>query len=369
MITMQTKPFGNTKQHLRLISVLTATVMGASGCVTPGVPSLTTQFMSNSANDACRVERGVIVEAADVLGKNVAGGAIAGAVAGGLAGAMLSGRDPIKGALIGAAAGTVLGGGLGYLEGKRKQNTNSDAVVAAIGGDAAADARNIASAATTIRALSECRKKTLDRIQADYSSGAITKQAALQKAEELRALIAADNELISKIAQQADSRRTQYVSAIADERKLELNAVKDAVQAASDAQRPLPIEKVGVKSRTNIRAQPNASAQVVGIMQPGQLADVVERGTWVSLDLNGIKGYVRGDLLINKPSQSQPNKDDRAKIILARLSADSGPSVVDDLDPLVRLTNSSSELSDSARSMDRMLEVTELFINSVKPRS
>lgn len=370
----QSDAFGCAGRRIRLVAALMATVMSVGGCVTPGGPSLTDQFgpKSASAGDACGPERGIIVDAADVVGKNTAGGAVAGAVGGALVGALM-GDNRAKGALIGAAAGALLGGGIGYLEGKRKQNQNSDAVVAAIGGDARADALKAASSAAAIRALSECRKKTLDRIQADYDSKAITKETALQKAEELRRLIAADNELISKIAQHADSRRTEYVNAIADERKLKVDQVNTALAAVVAAQRaPVAmVEKVQVKSKANIRAQPNSKAPVVGMMQPGQIATVIERAEWVRLDLAGVTGYVRADLLSTHSTQAQPSQVNPAAIISASLSLPAGSAggVAGDLDPLISLTNNAADLNDSARDNQKMLEVTDLFISSIKPKS
>lgn len=205
-----------------------------SGCTTTGSQSRTNLFPQGGATSSTTKSAGGASSTAttqpltsaeldmrqesEVFNETVAGGAITGAVVGALLGGLIAavgggrGGDIGRGMAIGAAAGGIMGGADGYLTAKANQNGNNRVrMLNSMTRDIAADNARLAKLVATSQEVLKDDEARLAKLNQDYEQNTIS----LKSAQEEKAKIEANRDVVAKTLANVKDRRDKYQQAAA----------------------------------------------------------------------------------------------------------------------------------------------------------
>jgi hypothetical protein len=239
----------------------------------------------------------------DFMGKSMLTGAAIGALAGGLIG------GDTKGALIGGALGTAAGAAYGhqqYLNARQEQAQSRQELIDGINGDTYADSARVREITDSIRRLGACRRDQVDEIKDGLKRGAITKEQALARVDEVKAASALDKNLMEEVLGKADKRYEVYVDSKAEV----LGVDRARVAAAQPTRKEIAAIKAKdlrpmsgtyrVKSGANIRKGPSTSTAKIASLTANQKIEVkgkTKDGKWYAFDHQGKTAFIYATLV------------------------------------------------------------------------
>lgn len=232
---------GGSGRSRRLIALVAGAALLVQGCAAATTQELRVAY--DDPADACNAQRTPIIELKsteeqDRL-RNAARGAIGAAVLTAIIGVSRDDKNWLRNAAIAGAVGALSGYALTYFRQKAEQSKTQAELLASVNADARAERTLLTRTGQAVQALRNCRSSQIAALGAEIRNGAVTGDAARERALALQERARQDNALISEVLDGADERVGAYVdtTAAVSEVDSELLAAERRDQAARAAKR------------------------------------------------------------------------------------------------------------------------------------
>ncbi|KSB88671.1 hypothetical protein AS593_19740 [Caulobacter vibrioides] len=280
---------------------------------------------SSGAPDACAVASKELQGAKGAVTRTVISRGVLGAALG--AGATLLTKRDAKASDVakGAAGGALIGAGVGYLEAKRQQAQDAQALAGSIYQDMAASNGEAARALRAFTQARGCRLQQAQLIKTAHQSGRLDAETAQKQLTDQRLKLELDIQQVQKFLTDYDRTMDDFESAagyLAQGRETDLAYVgglksrRNALIMRDTALvAPPPTPRLKAQGAVNVREKPDAASAKIGALAAGQLVDeVVEDETkagWRKIKLaDGRTGYVtEARVRPAEPAQEPVKKD------------------------------------------------------------
>lgn len=298
--------------HRKTIATVLIAAMAVSGCVSPRA-----QYIS--ANDLCSPIREPFVQIKERQNQQIAAWTAAGAAAGLATGAAIGaassnnrGRGALVGALVGALTGALAGALTGYYSNLQERANSTSGLRNVVFKDAQADFKSADKLVNAVTELNECRLQSVQRIAVEFQQGRLSKNDAKAQLDQLRAAADADNDLVSSVVSGLEKRNSVYVGALdkagAEDTEAYLTRINDYKPQIKDAE--YTIARGGsserINRRSNVRAGPGTSHEIVAKLDKGEKVEVLERQrSWSRIDFGLGEGWISNSLLGKRRSANR----------------------------------------------------------------
>ncbi len=235
----------------------------------------------DDGTDACRPYLVALDAQGDYFGEDILKGAAMGGAAGGLAG-LVFGRN-LRSAVIGAVSGAVTGGVTGYWAALQQQSQDQAVLRGQVSGDLSRENGQIDKTQQAFDALSDCRYRQVQAVQADYKAKRIDRDAALARMQAIADRAGHDLEVARRLNGQIGERSQQFEVAAEN--------IEPGSKAAMET-KPAPRRAVVTKA-VALKLRPDASSPDIATVPAKQAVQVgPSRGGYALVETStGARGY------------------------------------------------------------------------------
>jgi hypothetical protein len=278
LIHLPPRPARRTTAWLLSASLLT-------GCAQGPLSTQSARIGNDDGSDRCRANLVALDSTGNYFGEDILKCAAIGAAAGGLAGGIF-GRD-LKGVLIGAGTGALLGGAAGYWSALQKQSQDQAVLRTQVRGDLERENAQIDRTQIAFDALTDCRFREAQMIQADYKAKRIDRPTAVALMAQVKQRAERDLAVAKQINAQIAGRAEQYEVAAEN-----LEPGTKAAIAARPTTRPAVVQRT-----VALKLRPDPSAPDVGQLEAKQSVKVgATRSGFALVETpTGSRGYAPAD--------------------------------------------------------------------------